>query len=71
MSKDDWWTKNKDRPLDIETRKGLVELPMLVGALLRSTEIMTVGQRPDRYETNARAERKLRLPRALRDLSDH
>ena len=31
--------------LDIETEKGPIELPMLVGALLRSTEVRLVNHR--------------------------
>lgn len=39
----DWLTRKN--PLTIETEKGDVELPMLVGALLRSTEVKTIGER--------------------------
>ncbi len=58
------------RPNMVDTKDGPVDLGMLVGALVRSGDVGTIGQRPDRYETCFfRDERKPRS-QVLRDLSD-
>jgi len=48
------------RPNMVDTKDGPVDLGMLVGALIRSRNVGTVGRRLDRYETHVLAERKPR-----------
>lgn len=60
------------RPNMVDTESGPVDLGMLVGALVRSGNVGTVGRRLSRYETCARHERELGYVRSqvLRDLLD-